>query len=155
MANCKKGSTTATDGEVRRSYVASINAINGVTATLKVVNDASGNWQNADASKAYYAILPVIPGLTEEQCYKYALTQYDLLSENIPSFPKDEVVFFTPNDALHAKARELFREGVKLSDWLNGIVQALPTVRLVALPYSAHNRNGGTWQAAILGAEKI
>lgn len=161
MANCKKGQGSADlNAEVRRANAAAIRSAEGITARLEVRNDLTGNWRNADATKFYAGIVPII-GNSER--YDLSFNQYDLLVENIPSFPSgDEVEFFTPQDALHQAARTAWREGITLSEWLKAILTAMGStnggtsveVTLKALTYAAHNRNGGTYQAAILGAEK-
>lgn len=157
MANCRKSASSADfNAVVRRSNVAAIKAANGLTCTFAVVNDLE--IVKADGTtngKTYCGLVPVINGVERRDL---ALTQYDLLAENIPTFPAgDDVVFITPQDRLHTAARNAWTDGITMQAWLNAIVAAVcpggAACTLQSIDYAARNKNGGTFQASILGVQ--
>ena len=156
MANSRKGSNAADfNAVVNRSNAAAIKAAHGLQATFNIVNDIERVKADGTAGKTYCGLVPVVGGTPR---YDLALTQYDLLAENIPSFPAgDDVVFFTPDDRLHQAARKAWTPGVTLQAWLQAIVNEVcpagTPCTLQATSYAARNRNGGTYQNSILGVQ--
>lgn len=157
MANCRQSASTADfNAAVRRSNVAAIKAANGLKATFKVVNNLE--IVKADGTtngKTYCGLVPVVGNVDR---LDLAVTQYDLLAENIPTFPSgDDVVFITPQDRLHTAARNAWNPGITMQAWLNAIVAAVcpagAPCTLQSVDYAARNKNGGTYQASILGVQ--
>lgn len=141
--------------EIVRSKAAIIAALDGTKVDrLEVDNNFRGTWKTADQNKAYAVLIPIIGGVRREDL---ALFSWDLLAENIPSYPKgDEVLFFTPADFLHSEARRLASlSGATYQSVYDGLVSAFAQGgKVKAIKYSARNKRGGTWQAALLGIDK-
>lgn len=139
----------------RQSMAAQIFALDGAKVDRLVAhNDLVGAWQNADPNKAYAGLVPVIGGVER---LDLALLKFDLLVENIPSYPKgDDVVFITPADFLHSEARRLAASPTATyQSVFDALVAAFSNGgKVVVTKYPARNKRGGTWQAAIFGIDK-
>lgn len=139
----------------RRAMAAQIFALDGVKIDRLVAhNDLVGAWKDADPNKAYAGLVPVIGGVER---FDLALLRFDLLVENVPSYPKgDEVAFITPTDFLHSEARRLASTpGATYQSVFDALVAAFASGgKVVVTKYPARNKRGGTWQAAIFGIDK-
>lgn len=141
----------------RRAMAGQIAALNGQRIDHLVPhNDLVGTWQNADPNRAYAGLVPVIGG---QERFDLALLRFDLLTENIPTYPNadGDVEFMTPQDALHVEARRLAAQPnatyQTVFDGLVTMFQAGGVIR--AITYPARNRRGGAWQAVILGIDRV
>lgn len=141
--------------EFRRAMTAQIVALDGARIDRLVPhNDLVGAWSKADPNKAYAGLVPVIGG---QERFDLTLLRFDLLVENIPSYPKgDDVVFVTPTDFLHTEARRLASTpGATYQSVFDALVAAFSNGgKVVVTKYAARNKRGGTWQAAIFGIDK-
>lgn len=139
----------------RQSMAAQIFALDGAKIDrLEAHNDLVGGWKNADPNKAYAGLVPVIGGVPR---FDLALLKFDLLVENVPSYPKgDDVVFVTPMDFLHTEARRLAASPTATyQSVFDALVAAFASGgKVTVTKYPARNKRGGTWQAAIFGIDK-
>lgn len=142
---------------VRRAVAAVIRSLEGQTLDrFDVHHDLVGGWDGADPNRAYSGLIPVIGGQAR---FDLGLLTFDLLAENLPTYPQgDAVVFFTPDDALHVQARNILAStpGITYDAWLNQLATAFGggRYRVHAVDYPARNRRGGTWRNAIFGLQQ-
>lgn len=156
MATVKTSTTASFSANqvVRRSTAAVIKRLNGVKIDRFVKHtDLVGDWEGADPTKAYAGLVPVISG-TER--FDLALLTFDLLAEDIPTYPEgDEVVFVTPADDLHKEASSYLANNTNATydAWLDHLVNKFASGGWVdAFSYSARTKKGGKWQNTIFGA---
>ena len=159
MATTKPDANATTKADMnqafRRFKTSQIISLDGVRVDRLVAhNDLKGDWEGADPNRHYAGVVPVIGGIER---FDLAFLHFDLLLENIPSYPKgDEVVFVSPQDFLHAEARRLADvPNNTYQSVFDALVNAFASGGKVAVTkYAARNKRGGTWQAAIFGIDK-
>ena len=139
---------------VRRSNAAIIKRLDGVKIDRFVKHtDLVGDWEGADPDKTYAGLIPVING-TER--FDLALLTFDLLAEDIPTYPEgDGVVFVTPSDDLHKEASSYLANNTNATydAWLDHLVSKFTNGGWVdVFSYPARNKKGGKWNNTIFGA---
>lgn len=139
---------------VKRSTAAVIKRLDGVKIDRFVKHtDLVGAWEGADETRAYAGLVPVISG-TER--FDLALLTFDLLAEDIPTYPEgDEVVFATPTDDLHKEAAKFLADNANATydAWLDHLVSKFASGGWVdVFSYPARTKKGGKWNNAIFGA---
>ena len=139
---------------VRRSTAVVVKRLDGVKIDRFVKHlDLVGDWKDADQTKAYAGLVPVING-TER--FDLALLTFDLLAEDIPTYPEgDEVVFVTPTDDLHKEASAYLTNNTNATydAWLDHLVNKFANGGWVKVfTYSARTKKGGKWQNCLFGA---
>ena len=109
--------------------------------------------QGADPNKAYAGLIPVIGG-TER--FDLALLTFDLMAEDIPTYPSgDDVVFASPTDDLHKEALQYLANNTNATydQWLDHLVTKFASGGWVdVFTYPARTKKGGKWQNTIFGA---
>lgn len=156
MATVKTSSTASFTANqvVRRSTAAVIKRLDGTKVDRFVKHtDLVGAWEGADPTKAYAGLVPVIGG-TER--FDLALLTFDLMAEDIPTYPSgDDVVFVTPTDDLHKEALQYLTDHTDATydAWLDHLVTKFASGGWVdVFTYSARTKKGGKWQNTIFGA---
>lgn len=139
---------------VRRSTAAVIKRLDGTKIDRFVKHtDLVGAWEGADESKAYSGLVPVIGG-TER--FDLALLTFDLMAEDIPTYPSgDDVVFASPTDDLHKEALLYLANNTNATydQWLDHLVGKFANGGFVdVFTYPARTKKGGKWQNTIFGA---
>lgn len=148
-----KASFDATQ-QVRRSTSAVINSLDKVKIDKFVkYTNLEGDWQGADSSRTFAGLVPVIGGIER---FDLALLTFDLMLENIPTYPSgDDVVFVTPTDDLHKEALSylISNPNTTYDQWLDYLVDKFANGGWVdVFTYPARNKKGGKWQNTIFGA---
>lgn len=139
---------------VRRSTAAVIKRLDGVKIDRFVKHtDLVGDWEGADPNKAYAGLVPVI---NNTERFDLALLTFDLLAEDIPTYPSgDDVVFATPTDDLHKEASSYLANNTNATydAWLDHLVGKFANGGWVdVFTYPARTKKGGKWSNTIFGA---
>lgn len=156
MATVKTSSTASFTANqvVRRSTAAVIKRLDGTKVDRFVKHtDLVGAWEGADPTKAYAGLVPVIGGVER---FDLALLTFDLMAEDIPTYPSgDDVVFVTPTDDLHKEALQYLTDHTDATydAWLDHLVTKFASGGWVdVFTYPARTKKGGKWQNTIFGA---
>lgn len=119
-------------------------------------NDLVGAWKDADQTKAYAGLVPVING---EERFDLALLTYDLDAVDLTTYDKEgNVEFFTPNDDLHKESRAYLDSNASPSydAWLTHIVSVFANgAKLTAIPYNYKLKGGRIVKFYMFGATKL
>lgn len=148
------GETLTKDTIVRKAATQVIKALRGAKIERFVVHhDLIGAWKTADPNKFYSGLVPVIGG---KERFDLSLLTFDLLTSDIPSYPKgDDIVFVTPTDDLHRIANEKLTNDPTYDTWLNAIATEFAGGAIVEpFEYPARSQRGGKFNAVIFGAKK-
>lgn len=147
----------STSQEVRISQAVRNRSVNGGKFDrLKKVNDLIGDWDNADPTRCYAGIVPVIGGVDR---YDLPLTTYDLCLASVIDFTastdKGEVLNLDC-PARKAATAALSQANCTYDTLLDAVVNAFPNGgTFKVIEYTAKTKKGGTWRNALLSFEKI
>ena len=155
MATVKTSANATFDATqvVRRAMAAVIKTLDGVKVDRLVkYTNLVGDWKDADPDKTYAGLVPVIGGIER---FDLALLTFDLMLEDIPTYPAgDKVVFATPTDDLHKEASSYLSTNTNATydAWLDHLVAKFASGGWVdVFTYSARNKKGGIWNNSVFG----
>lgn len=154
MATVKTSATASFDSTqvVRRAMAAVIKRLDGVKIDRLVKHtNLIGDWKDADPDKTYAGLVPVIGGVER---FDLALLTFDLMLEDIPTYPADKVVFATPTDDLHKEASSYLASNTSATydQWLDHLVTKFAGGGWVdVFTYPARNKKGGNWNNSVFG----